>query len=55
VQIGGSLPRPTPGINEEPIQKIPIAKRSGGMVQVVEYLSVKYKTLNSKPSTAKKM
>jgi hypothetical protein len=34
--------------------KITTAKRAGGRIQVVEYLSSKHKTLNSNSTTAKK-
>jgi hypothetical protein len=37
-----------------PISKITKAKRSGGMIQAVEHLPSKLKTLSSNPSTTKK-
>jgi hypothetical protein len=43
-----------PNISIRPYsKKVPKAKRAGGMVQVVEYLSTEWKALNSNPSTIK--
>jgi hypothetical protein len=51
----GSKCKPSPGKSKrDPIQNIIKAKRTGGMVQVVEHLSSKQKAPSSNPNIAKK-
>jgi hypothetical protein len=52
-KTGGSQSRPTCSKNRDPISKITIAKRAGGMAQAVERLPTKHKALNSNHSTSK--
>jgi hypothetical protein len=53
-QIEGSLFRLAREYAQNPIQRVPKAKGTGGMAQVIEHLPNKPKALSSNPNTAKK-